>query len=110
MPNDKILSMIGLCKRAGKLSAGTPLCEKAIKTKQSELIIIAKDISENGRKSITDSCKYYSVKYIEYSDIIALSDAVGAESARVVVSVNDKGFADAILDKYAELQAGRKGE
>ncbi len=110
MRNNKVLSMIGLAKRAGKISAGAPLCEKAIKTKQSELIIIAKDISENGRKAITDSCKYYSVKYIEYSDMNSLSDAIGAEGVRVVVSVNDKGFADAILNKYADLQIGRKGE
>ena len=110
MQNDKILSLVGLCKKAGKLSAGTPLAEKAIKSKQSELIIIAKDISENGRKAITDSCKYYRVNYIEYSDMFSLSDAVGADGQRVVVSVNDKGFADAILKKYAELQDGRKGE
>lgn len=104
MQNDRILSMIGLAKRAGKITAGTPLCEKAIKSGKSELIIIAKDISENGRKSITDACKYYSVRYIEYSDMYVLSTAIGAEGVRVVVSVNDKGFADAILNKYADLQ------
>ena len=110
MQNDRILSMIGLAKRAGKITAGAPLCEKTIKSGKSELIIIAKDISENGRKSVTDACKYYSVRYIEYSDMNGLSTAIGAEGVRVVVSVNDKGFADAILSKYADLQIGRKGE
>ena len=102
MQRDKILSLLGLCKRAGKLSEGTPLSEKAIKSKKSELIVIAKDISENQRKTVTDSCKYYNVKYIEYSTMNDIADYLGADGVRAVVSVNDKGFADAILDKYTD--------
>ena len=103
MYQDKVLSMIGLAKRANKVCAGAPLCEKEIKANKSELIIIAKDISENGRKAITDSCKYYSVKYIEYSTKEDLGRAVGAAGDRTVLSINDKGFADAVMNKYADL-------
>lgn len=110
MRNDKVLSMIGLAKKAGKISHGAPNCEKAIKSKSSRLIIIAYDISDNGKKAITDCCKYYSVKYIEYSDKYALSDCTGTSGVCTVISVNDDGFAEAILNKYAELQNGRKGE
>lgn len=103
MYQDKVLSMIGLAKRAGKVCAGAPLCEKEIKAKRSELIIIAKDISDNGRKALTDSCKYYSVKYIEYADKEGLGRAVGAAGERTALSINDKGFADAVMNKYADL-------
>ena len=103
MYQDKIMGMIGLAKRARKICAGAPLCEKKIKSKQSELIIIAKDISEKSKKAITDSCKYYSVEYIEYADKEGLARAVGAVGERTVLSINDKGFAKAILDKYAEF-------
>ena len=60
MYQDKILSMIGLAKRAGKVCAGAPLCEKEIKAKRSELIIIAKDIS--------DVCVYMT--YIQFENNI----------------------------------------
>lgn len=93
--------MIGLAKRAGKVVTGAEICEAAIKKGKSKLIIIAGDISENGRKSITDACKYYKVKFIEYADKSRLGKITGSE-ARAVVSVNDVGFAQAVLDKYAE--------
>ncbi len=103
MQRDKVLLMIGLARRAGKICSGAPLCEKEIKAKRSELIIIAEDTSPASKKAITDSCKHYKVNYIEYSNTDALGRAVGADGVRTVVSVNDKGFADAIMNKYAEL-------
>ncbi len=110
MPNDRVLSMLGLAKRAGRVSMGVQLCEKDIKSKKSELIIIASDVSDNTRKAIVNSCEYYSVKYIEYSDMFALGNAVGADSAIGVVSLNDKGFAKTVFEKYSDLKSGRNGE
>ena len=98
---DNVLGMIGLAKRAGKIVTGAEICEAAVKKGKSKLIIIAGDISENGRKAITDACKYYNVKYIEYADKSQLGKFTGSEE-RAVVSVNDRGFADTILKKYAE--------
>ena len=107
MPNDKILSMIGLAKRAGKVTSGAPLCEKDIKSKKSELIIIATDTTQKGKKSIIDACQYYNIEYIEYSSKELLAKAIGIDGFRTVVSVSDKSFRDAILVKYAELKTGR---
>ena len=98
---DNVLGMIGLAKRAGKIVTGAEICEAAVKKGKSKLIIIAGDISEIGRKAITDTCKYYKVKYIENADKSQLGKFTGS-SERAVVSVNDKGFAEPILKKYAE--------
>lgn len=95
------MGMIGLAKRAGKVITGAELCEAAVKKGKSKLIIIAGDISENGRKSITDACKYYKVKYIEYADKSQLGKVTGS-AERAVISVNDREFAKALLNKYAE--------
>lgn len=110
MQTDKVLSMVGLAKRAGKVTTGAPLCDKEIKAKRARLVIIAADISEKGKKAITDACTFYSVDYIVYSDMYTLGKAVGAESVRTVVTVNDNGFAEAIMKKYDDLQTGRNGE
>ena len=96
--NDKFLGMLGLAKRAGKVITGEDLCSKAVKKGASRLIIIACDASDNKKKSITDSCKFYNVRYIEAADKAELGRYTGADS-RAVVSVNDDNFAKAILDK-----------
>ena len=98
---DSVLGMIGLAKRAGKVVTGAEICGAAIKKGRSGLIIIAGDISENSRKAITDTCKYYKVKYIEYADKEKLGKITGSQE-RAVISVNDRGFAKAVLEKYAE--------
>lgn len=110
MPNDRVLSMIGLAKRAGKISGGSLLCEKDIRSKRSKLIIIASDASDTSKKALYDLCRYYKVKTIEYSGKADLGAAVGASGYRAAVSVNDENFAAALLDKYAEQQSGRNGE
>ncbi len=102
--------MIGLAKKAGKIVAGAQLCEKEIRAGKSELIIIANDISKTGLKAITDICTHYSVEYIICSSMSELGGAIGASGDRSVLSVNDRGFSDAILKKYVELHLGRNGE
>ncbi len=103
---DSVLAMIGLARRAGKVSSGAEIAESMVKKGKAKLIIIAEDISENGKKAITDACKYYKVRYIEHADKIQLGRAVGSD-IRTVISVNDKGFSRAILKKYDEFYAGR---
>lgn len=100
--NDKILSMTGMAKRAGKVSAGGFLCGQSVKNGGAELVIIAKDASENTVKQIKNSCLHYGVPFIEYSDMEALGKCIGTE-ARAVISVNDKNFAKAISDIYNNL-------
>lgn len=110
MSETKILGLIGLCKKAGKIVAGAALCEREIRARKSELIIIACDISNTSLKAITDICNHYSVRYIICCDMNSLGKAVGAAGDRSVISVNDKGFSDAILKKIDDLQLGRNGE
>ncbi len=97
---DKLLQMLGMAKKAGKVTTGEILCEKAIKSGESVLVIIAKDISQNSKKDITNLCKYYGVRYIEYADMELLGKYTGG-GYRAVVSVNDDGFAKVILNKYS---------
>lgn len=97
---DKLLQMIGMAKKAGKVTTGGFLCEKSVKSGESFLVIIASDISANSRKTITDACKNYGVKYVEYADMELLGRCTGSGD-RAVVSINDTGFAEAILNKYS---------
>lgn len=99
---DKALGMLGLAKRAGKVTTGEYLCDKAIKSGQSHLIIIARDISEGGKKSVCDACAYYGVPYIEYATAEELGRITGTDR-RCVASVNDENFKNAILSKTERI-------
>ncbi len=97
---NKLLGMLGLAKRAGKVSTGTFICEKMIKSKTARLVILSVDSSANTKKTITDACRYHNIQYIECETKSDLGHYVGAGAPRAVVTVNDNNFAKAILDIY----------
>lgn len=105
----KLLGMLGLAKRAGKVSTGTFICEKMIKSRTARLVLLAEDASDNTKKSILNSCEFYKIKVIELSDMESLGHAVGAKAQRAVVSVNDENFAKAISDIYSIMSEKEKG-
>ncbi len=93
-----ILGMIGLAKRAGKLSCGEMLALESIKKRKSRLIIIAEDTSDNTKKSLTDSCNFYKVPYVLFSTKEMLGEYTGG-GIKSVVSVNDSNFAKSLKNK-----------
>lgn len=95
--NNRFFGMLGLAKRAGKVSTGAFVCDKMIRSRKARLVILACDASENTKKSVTNSCNYYNIKLIETADMAALGHATGG-GERAVVSVNDDNFAKAISD------------
>lgn len=100
---DKVLGMLGMAKRAGKVTSGSFLCEKAIRAKESKLIVLAADAAENAKQEMLHLCKRFGVPYIEYAEKTALGNSIGA-GERAVVSVNDENFAQALLAKYSKTE------
>ncbi|MGN1115060.1 MAG: L7Ae/L30e/S12e/Gadd45 family ribosomal protein [Candidatus Ornithomonoglobus sp.] len=96
---NKVFGMLGLAKRAGKVSTGAFVCGNMIKSRKAKLVLLAGDAAPNTKKAVRNSCKYYNVKLIEISDMASLGHATGG-GERAVVSVNDENFAKAISDKY----------
>ena len=45
--NDRVLSFLGLCRRAKKLVIGAEICEQSIREGKSLLILHASDASQN---------------------------------------------------------------
>ena len=104
MKPDKVLGMLGLAKRAGKVESGEFSAEKAVKTYQSRLVILAEDASENTRKKFTDKASYRKIPVRIYADKERLGKATGT-GERSVLSVNDEKFAESLvklLDENSE--------
>jgi ribosomal protein L7Ae-like RNA K-turn-binding protein len=101
---DKVLSMVGLAKKAGKLAAGSFLAEKAVRDGWAELLIVAEDAAQNIKKKFSNSSEYYEIDYMEYGTKETLGHFTGYENI-AVVAITDAGLAKAIEDKYNTLES-----
>ena len=59
--NSKVLSMLGLAAKAGKVASGEFSTEKEVKSGNACLVIVAEDASDNTKKLFRNMCKYYEV-------------------------------------------------
>ena len=50
--NDRILSLLGLCRRAGKLVIGADPCIESMAKSKAKLILYANDFSQNSLKPV----------------------------------------------------------
>ena len=49
---DKVLSMLGMAMRAGKVASGEFSVEKSVKTGKSRLVIVSEEASDNTKKIV----------------------------------------------------------
>lgn len=91
---EKLLSSLGLCARAGKLIFGVPMiCEAMRKGGRNMPLIVleAKDTSENTHKKIEDKTAYYKVRKVRLNcDGAALASALGKTSSLGAVAIVDE--------------------
>ena len=93
--NPKLLSLLGLARRAGKVITGDESCMKALRGGKARLIIVAADASDNTRKKYADKCAHYNTKLIIVSDRASIGGAIG-RAEQVVIAIEDEGFASGI--------------
>ena len=102
MPNDPVLSMLGLCKRAGRLKSGAFSVEEAVKGNKAFLVIVVTDASDRTKKTHRDMCTYYRVPLYEYGTRDTLSAAIG-QTDRVSAAVTDENFAKELIKRLSKI-------
>lgn len=98
MENNKLLSMLGLAARAGKIVSGEFAAEKSVKNNSAKLVIVATDASDNTKKLFGNKCAYYKVPNYVYGTKEELGHSIGKEY-RASVAILDNGFAKSIIEK-----------
>lgn len=96
----RILNMIGLAQKAGKIASGEFSTEKAVKTGKAYRVIVAGDSSDNTKKMFSDMCTFYNVPIHFFSEKEIIGHAIGKEF-RASLAILDEGFAKTI-GKYFE--------
>ena len=99
MINNKILGLVGLSARAGKICFGADSTEEAIQKRKAKLIIIATDSSERTKKRFTELCEKYNIPVILYSNIDEISKAIGKQN-KAIVGIKEANIAKEIEKIY----------
>lgn len=90
--NDRVLSFLGLCRRAKKLVIGAEITEESVRDGKSLLVLYAADASPNSLKRVRAAAEENGVVIMCANRSKAeLSASLGRLCA--VLSVEDKGFA-----------------
>ena len=63
---NKVLSLIGLSTKAGKIVSGEFSTEKAVKTGKAWLVIVSAEASDNTKKKFHNMCTYYEVPCYDF--------------------------------------------
>lgn len=92
---DKILSFIGLARKAGKVAIGEAMCEKSIRNGNACILIVADDASMNTKKKFINACTYRSIPYRFFSSKESVGKAIG-KGTIAVICIIDSGFAGKI--------------
>ncbi len=96
--NPKLLSLLGMCRRANKLCCGHDSAVGAIRSKNAKLCLLSSDSSERLRNEIKRENGFGGNEIpmaVLESDMSEIGKATGLKSA--VLTVNDEGFANAML-------------
>ena len=103
MQNDKVLSMLGLAAKAGKIKSGEFSTEQAVKSGQAYLVIISDEASDNTKKKFYNMTDYYHVPCYSYGDKEALGKCIGKQF-RASLAVTDQNLAQAVEDRLKMIK------
>ena len=90
---EKLLSLLGIARRAGKAALGFDTAADSMRSGKCRLLLLASDLSERTKRSINNAAQNAQVRTIVLNiPMETLGAAVGKLTG--IVAVNDKGFAE----------------
>jgi ribosomal protein L7Ae-like RNA K-turn-binding protein len=98
-----IYQLIGLACKAGQVSSGSMAAKNSLLRRRAFLLIVSQDISERTKDELVSSSEKRDVPWLILGDKYRLGAHVG-KAYRVALTINDRGFAHAILKALDELK------
>ena len=94
----KLYGLIGLARRAGKVSFGTESSKEEIKKGKAKLVLIAENCSEKTKNNIKELAKMYKVPVYIVGTIEDLSQSIGQVNKAIIV-IKEENFAKEIIKR-----------
>lgn len=98
MQKDKTLSMLGMARRAGKLSMGHDMAEKSIKAHKAKMVLVCSDVSKRLVSEFQRTLENFRLDIPLIVADITINEihfAVGYKAG--VMTVDDVNFSDRII-------------
>lgn len=95
MTRNKISGLLGIAAKAGKAASGELAATEAIRSGRAELVLIAKDASDNTKDRFVSMCLGHKAAACGYSTKEDLGRCIG-KAERSVLAVTDRGLAEAL--------------
>lgn len=95
---DRMLNMLGLCARAGKLITGEKACVQAVRAGGVHAMLLDGAASGNAVKAVSQACQTHRVPLLRTGEY-ALGDAIG-KPGRMAAGITDAGMAARIMELF----------
>lgn len=92
---NRMLNMLGLCMRAGKIISGEKACVQAIRMGSACVVVLDKAAAKNAVKAVSDACNYHEVPLV-FAPEDELGFAIG-KPGRMVAAITDPSMAERII-------------
>ena len=96
MAQEKVLGLLGLAARAGRVESGGFAAEKAVTGGKAHLILLSQDAGKNTVSRVENKSSYYHVPMRILGTKELLGHAIG-RGERSCIAVTDEGFAKSLI-------------
>ena len=109
MPNDPILHLLGLAKKAGRLEIGEEPVGGACRARQARLVLLAADAAPNTRRRAAHFGEAGGVLWLETPYNKGELGFILGRSSCAMLALTDAGFSAAIVEKLAMRDPDKYG-
>ena len=97
--NSNEYSLLGLCRKASKLSMGHDMCKGAIRSGKARLCIVSAESSERVTEEFMTLCREYGIRMFKLPlKIDEIHHLIGYKAG--VITVDDSGFAESVVKSF----------
>lgn len=97
MTLSKIISFMGLIKKANKLSLGNDAVISSIKSGKSKLVLVSCDFSKNSETKFKKLCDDYNTPFFKLNASMCQIESILGKKCGIF-SVNDIGFSSKMIN------------
>ena len=109
MPNDPVLHLLGLAKKAGKLEIGEEPVGAVCRARHARLLLLAQDAAPNTRRRAAHFGEAGNVLWLEVPYTKAELGFLLGRASCAMLALTDAGFAATLVEKLAARDPFRYG-
>ena len=92
---NRVLGLIGLSAKAGKIECGADAVEECIKRGKAKLVIVSEDAADRTKENFEFLSKQQRVNFVVYANKEELSKSIGKNN-KAVLAIKDKNLSEQI--------------